>query len=96
MPTHHELPRFLRDWASLHADQRAAFLTALHLFVAGVAAQDFDPRLRVKRVQGRAGVWEMSWAADGRATFEYSPEVIRGEAHVIWRRIGTHDVFRRP
>ena len=91
-----ELPRFLRDWASLDRAQRALFLAALQLFVGGVAQQDFDPRLRVKRVQGRRGVWEMTWAADGRATFEYGPEVIAGEPHVIWRRIGTHDVFRRP
>ncbi len=96
MPTHHELPRFLRDWASLDSAQRALFLAALQLFVAGIARQDFDPRLRVKRVQGSAGVWEISWAADGRATFEYGTEVIVGEPHVIWRRIGTHDVFRRP
>lgn len=86
----------MRDWASLNPEQRAAFLTALQLFVLGVARQDFDPRLRVKRVQGSAGVWEMSWAADGRATFAYGTEVIAGEPHVIWRRIGTHDVFRRP
>lgn len=96
MPTHDELPRFLRDWASLDRAQRALFLAALQLFVGGVAQQDFDPRLRVKGVQGRPGVWEMTWAADGRATFEYGPEVIAGEPHVIWRRIGAHDVFRRP
>jgi hypothetical protein len=38
----------------------------------------------------------MSWAADGRATFEYGTEVIPGEPHVIWRRNGTHGVFRHP
>lgn len=96
MPTHEELPRFLRDWASLDRSQRALFLAALQLFVAGAAGQEFDPGLRVKRVQGRPGVWEMTWAPDGRATFEYGTEVIAGEPHVIWRRIGTHDVFRRP
>jgi hypothetical protein len=32
----------------------------------------------------------------GRATFEYAAEVRPGEPHVIWRRIGTHSVFRRP
>jgi hypothetical protein len=37
----------------------------------------------------------MTWAADGRATFEYGEE-IRGEPHNSWRRIGIHDVFRRP
>lgn len=30
-----------------------------------------------------------------RATFEYGDEIL-GEPHIVWRRIGTHDVFRRP
>jgi hypothetical protein len=38
----------------------------------------------------------MTWAADGRATFEYGQEIRPGEPHIIWRRIGTHDVFRQP
>jgi hypothetical protein len=33
---------------------------------------------------------------DGRATFEYGDEIQPGEAHIIWRRIGTHSVFRQP
>lgn len=67
-------------------------------FIADIAngGQSFHSRLRVKWVQGRPGVWEMSWAPDVRATFEYGAEVRPGEAHVIWRRIGTHSVFRRP
>ena len=28
-------------------------------------------------------------------TFEYGDE-IQGQPHIIWRRIGTHDIFRRP
>lgn len=54
------------------------------------------PSLRVKRIQGAAGVWELTFAPDGRATFNYGPEVIEGEPHVQWRRIGTHDIFNRP
>lgn len=42
------------------------------------------------------GVWELSWAADGRATFEYGAELIEGQPHIIWRRIGSHDIFRNP
>jgi hypothetical protein len=64
-------------------------------FIADLSTGTSRPALRVKRVQGYAGVWEMSWAADGRATFEYG-EQVPGEPHVIWRRIGTHDIFRRP
>jgi hypothetical protein len=96
VPTHEELPRFLRDWRGLRSDQRAAFLQALRQFVAGVKDQRFDPRLRVKRVRGHRAIWEMSWAPDGRATFQYGAEVLPGEPHIIWRRIGTHDIFRAP
>ena len=76
MPTHDELQRFLRDYSRLTPSQRAAFGEAVTLFVAGVAAKRFDPRLRVKRVQGAPQVWEMSWAPDGRATSGSAVRVI--------------------
>jgi hypothetical protein len=96
VPTHRELPRFLRDWRRLPAEGRDAFLATLELFVTGLEEGRFDPRLRVKRVQGHAGVWEMTWAPDGRATFHYGDEIRPGDPHIIWRRIGTHAIFRAP
>ena len=67
-------------------------------FIADLAAPEtgFHPSLRVKRMQGHRGIWEMSWAPDGRATFQYGDEVHPGQAHIIWRRVGTHSIFRRP
>ena len=50
----------------------------------------------MKSVQGWPGVWEMTWAPDGRATFEYGTERRPGEPHGIWRRVGAHDIFRQP
>jgi len=38
----------------------------------------------------------MTFAPDGRATFEYGEEVVKGERHVIWRRVGDHSIFRQP
>jgi hypothetical protein len=58
--------------------------------------QGFHPRLRVKRVQGSPGIWKISWAPDGRATFQCREEVHQGKAHVVWRRIGSHAISRRP
>jgi hypothetical protein len=52
--------------------------------------------LKVKGVQGTRGVFELSWAQDGRATWEYGEERLEGEAHIVWRRIGTHDIFKNP
>lgn len=96
MPTFAQTDRFRRDFANLTAEQRAAFRAAAAKFVVDLEAGSFRPGLRVKGVQGAAGVFEMTWADDGRATFEYGSAVREGEAHVVWRRIGTHDIFTHP
>lgn len=96
MPTFAWLARFGDDFNALSPGQQAAFLAAVAQFVADLTAGAFRSSLRVKGVQGAAGIFEMSWAADGRATFQYGSEVVAGQPHIIWRRVGTHDVFRTP
>jgi hypothetical protein len=89
MPTHEELPEFWRDIDALTPEQRRAFRSSVSRFVADLARGRFRAGLRVKRIQGHEGVWEMTWAPDGRATFHYGPEIRPSEPHVIWRRVGT-------
>ena len=96
MPTFSQADRFRRDFAKLTAEQKAAFRAAAARFVADLPSGRFRPGLCIKGVQGADGVFEMTWADDGRATFEYGPAVRDGETHVIWRRIGTHGIFARP
>jgi mRNA-degrading endonuclease YafQ of YafQ-DinJ toxin-antitoxin module len=48
------------------------------------------PSLRVKRMQGTARIWEMSVTMNYRITFELTDD------KMILRRIGTHDVLRKP
>lgn len=96
MPTHEERPQFRSDFNALTRDQQLAFLGALQRFIADLRRGQFRAGLRVKRVQGYPGVWEMTWAPDGRATFQYGAEIHPGEPHVIWRRVGTHDIFGAP
>ena len=97
MPTFDVLERFWRDFDQLTEESKLQFLTARALLSLDLKG-GVQPRtsLRVKRVVSHSGIWEMSWAADGRATFEYGAEVIPGQPHIIWRRIGTHDIFRNP
>ena len=38
----------------------------------------------------------MTWAEDGRATFEYGDPVKEGQVNVVWRRIGSHIIFSNP
>lgn len=97
MPTFERVPRFDKDWAGLSDDQKQRFRRAVAAFVDDLSSgRPFRPGLRVKRVQAAPGVWEVTFAPDGRATWHYGSEVRPGEAHVVWRRIGTHSVFDRP
>lgn len=97
MPTYSWLARFGSDFDSLSEGQQAAFLAAIEDFVADLsAARGFRAGLRVKGVKGATGVFEMTWAPDGRATFEYGEAIAEGHPHVIWRRVGTHAIFDRP
>jgi hypothetical protein len=97
MPTFSRAPRFVQDLKHLTPQQRQRFeSTVLNEFVVDLKAGRFRSGLRVKRIQATAGVWEMTWAPNGRATFEYGNERRAGAPHVIWRRVGTHDIFERP
>jgi hypothetical protein len=97
MPTYAWLARFRADFACLTPTQHEAFLLAVQQFVDDLrAGRGFRKGLRVKGIQGASGIFEMTWAPDGRATFEHGSEVAEGEPHVVWRRVGTHTIFTQP
>ena len=94
MPTFDPLPRFLREFAALTAEERDRFRVARRKLVADLqAGHGLCPGLRVKRVEGTDDDFEMTWAPDGRAFFRYGAEIRPGDPHIIWFRIGTHDIF---
>jgi hypothetical protein len=96
VPTYAWLARFRADFQRLTPAQQTAFLVGVGQFVDDLKrARGFRKSLRVKGIQGATGIFEMTWAADGRTTFEYGDEVTVGEPHVVWRRVGTHEVFKR-
>jgi hypothetical protein len=97
VPTFAWTSRFRADFDALRPEQQEAFLDAVALFVEDLRTGGRLRRgLRVKGVKGASGVFEMAWADDGRATFQYGDAVIEGEAHVVWRRVGTHAIFKQP
>lgn len=97
MPTFVWLARFGADFKSLTPAQQAAFLAAVEQFVEDLSkGGQFRKGLRVKGVRGAPGIFEMTWADAGRATFQYGAFVTPGEPHVIWRRIGKHQIFKQP
>jgi hypothetical protein len=98
MPTYEQEGLFAGDYRSLSPQQRRLFLAAVRLMVADLRAkQGFRPSLRIKGVQGYPGIFEMTWdMPDGRATFRYGQSQQAGESHIIWRRVGGHDIFKNP
>lgn len=88
------LGRFQADFDRLTPTQQALFLVAVGEFVDDLkAGRSFGNGLLVKGVNGAVGIFEMTWAPDGRATFHYGPPVIDGAPHIVWRRVGTHKIF---
>ena len=97
MPTFAWLARFGTDFDALSPKQQAAFLSAVEQFVEDLrGGRGFRTGLRVNGVRGAAGIFEMTWADDGRATFEYGNSVIANEPHLVWRRVGTHGILLQP
>jgi hypothetical protein len=87
---------FEQDFKKLTLEERAKFRGAVAAFVADIKRRNFRKGLRVKGIRGAEGIFEMTWAKNGRATFQYGPEALANEPHVIWRRCGTHAIFRKP
>lgn len=93
MPTLDADASFLRDYVRLTKEQRDLFRVARIKFVADIRTGSFRPGLRVKGYRRVPGAYEMTWAPDGRALFRYGDPVCEGEPHVVWLRIGTHDIL---
>ena len=98
MPTRDALDSFWRDWAALTPDRKRLFRVA-----GGKLIEDFRhggpirASMRARPMRDHPGIWEMTWESnDGRATFAYGAEVLPGERHIIWRRIGSHAIYDNP
>lgn len=97
-------PAFNADLKRLSPDElelvrkvvREQFVPAADRIAADPAAK-WPTSLRVRNVEGAAGIWEMPWSfsgPDGRATFEWTQ--IDGERAIRWRRVGGHSIFDDP
>lgn len=96
MPTFEVSPRFWRDFERLSPEARAALRKAIERFVQDLRVGRFRKGLRVKGIKGAPGVFEMTFAPDGRATFEFGLPLREEQPHVVWRRCGTHAVLGAP
>jgi hypothetical protein len=97
MPTRDVDQSFWQDYDRLSLAQQRRFLRVLRRFIEDADIGRFRASLRVKPMVDHPGIREMTWEAhDGRATFRYGPETVPGARHIIWRRIGGHEIFQEP
>jgi len=97
VPTFETLPRFTADLQHLDPAQRRRFRrVVLDAFVPDLRTGLFRPGLRIKRIRCAPGVYELTWAPDGRATWSYGREQIAGTRHIVWHRIGTQSIPTGP
>lgn len=97
MPTYEKLPRFQKDYDQLPPEDQERFKQAVARFIEDIErGAGFRTGLRVRGIQGALGVFEMTWAPNGRATFEYGAQLHEGHVHVRWRRVSTHAVLEKP
>lgn len=93
MPTHDETDEFWRDWRRLNAEQQGQFKAAVREFIDDLPGGRFRASLGVKGFRSTRAVFEMRWAADGRALWMYGSPLEGSEPHIVWLRIGTHDIY---
>jgi len=77
---------FDRDYARLPDDLKERVDKQLDLLLKDAR----HPSLRLKRMRGTANIWEARVTRGYRMTLEVS------ENSIILRRIGPHDVLRKP
>ena len=85
------LRAFKRDLDELPAEIRELVTSKFRLF------QDDPghPSLRVKKMKGHEGVWEGHITEGYVFTFHYDTDE-SGEQVAVFRRIGSHDIYRKP
>jgi len=97
VPTFEPLPRVTADLERLNPAQRRRFRrVVLDAFVPDLRTGRFRPGLRIKGVRCAPGVYELTWAPDGRSTWSYGRVVVAGLPHIVWHRIGGHNIPTNP
>lgn len=98
MPTLDITERCWQDYKRLWREERRAFLHARDEFYAWLVAKKQQPNLappahlRLHFIESK-DAWSITFGGDLRALWRYGPEVISGDAHIIWYTIGGHDIY---
>ena len=95
VPKYEKETGFVAEYEKLTPQQKKQFRTAVKKIIAALDAGNFPGPPLVIKMSGFS-LYEVRWAADGRATFEYRYDTKLNEQIVVWRRIGDHSVLNHP
>lgn len=105
MPHFSEEYHFKNDCRRLKRTEMEQFREALRAFIQTLSQWEssggpwpppFPAALRIKDVDGHKSIWELTWAFDGRCTWRFGAQKEPGKTHIVWRRIGGHEIFNDP
>jgi len=78
--------RFVKDYAALPDELRGRTEKAISVLLKS----PHHPSLRIKKMEGQEDIWELRVSYSYRLTFQIS-----GDTYIL-RRVGTHDVLKKP
>lgn len=96
MPYYDSLPLFDKEFSKLAPEQRRAFMAAVRKIIDSLTAGQGFPSPPLVQKMSAYNLYEVRWAADGRATFEYAYDAALQAHKVLWRRIGDHKILTQP
>ena len=92
-----DLKKLKSEHRRLFQKERTRFLDALGNLDSTDRPTNLPKKFRIKQLRNTDGIWSMTWSfsrPDGRATFHI--QEIDGQLTIVWRRIGSHEVFKQP
>lgn len=94
MPKYTFREGFMREWRKLKPSEQRLFETAWRAIVTNLKAGKGLPAPPLVEKMSSLDIYEVRWAPNGRATFHIDRQ--DGEDVIIWRRIGDHEIYKRP
>lgn len=91
-PTKH----FWSGYARLPTAVKQRAQQAFQLFQQGPQRPPFHPSLRIRKMQGYRDVWEGHITMQYVFTFHIEQDPDTGEPVYIFRKVGTHNIYRNP
>jgi mRNA-degrading endonuclease YafQ of YafQ-DinJ toxin-antitoxin module len=87
---------FWKTYAQLPVEIKEKAREAFQLFQQGVDNPLFHPSLRIRKLEGHSDIWEGHITVQYVFTFHIEEDAETGEKIYVFRKVGTHEIYRKP